>query len=120
MGVADEVWVWDDAFVAWVEECEEGEEEGSAGAAGDEGGWLVVSALSCDGAVPAEIELEPVGDFGEECGVALGEGVAVFVCVDGVHCCGADGLWDWEVWLADGEVDRVFECGGEVEDSSDA
>jgi len=124
MRVADEVWVWDDAFIAWVEECEEGQEEGAAGAAGDEGGGgggeLVGFALSGDGTVPAEIEFEPVDDFGKESGVALGEGVAVFVGVDGGDGGGADGFWDGEVWLPDGEVDGVFEGSGEVEDSSDA
>lgn len=77
-------------------------------------------ALVGGGAVPVEVELEPVEDFAQECGIALALGVAVFVGVDGVDCCGADRLWDWEVGLTDREVDGVFEGRGESEDSADS
>lgn len=120
MWVGDEVWVGDDALVTWVQERHEREVEGAGGSGGDEGGGLSGFALVGGGAVPVEIELEPIEDFVEERGISLALGVAVLVCVDGVDRCGADRFGDGEIWLTDREVDGVFEGRGESEDSADS
>lgn len=117
--VGDEVWVGDDALVTWVQERHEREVEGAGGSGGDECGGLTGFPLVGCRTVPVEIVFEPIDDFAQECGIALALGVSVLVGVDGVDCRRADRLGDWEVGLSDREVDRVFECRGESEDSAD-
>jgi len=56
----------------------------------------------------------------DEFGDSLGGGVAIFAGADGVDGAFLKGLGNVKIGLADGEVDGVFELGGEVEDFADA
>ena len=109
--VHDEVGIEKDRLVAGgVEGGEHGEHEAGGGAGEDQEAGIGPAGVA--------------GDFGfkggDELGDSLGGGVAVFTFADGLDGAFLEDFGDIKIGLADGEVDGVFELGGEVKDFPDA
>ena len=109
MRVGDEIRVGSNDFVAGIDDGQECGEQPAAGAAGDEHVALGVVEM---GEAGLRIGQESVAQLRD----ALSDGVAVATGVDRRLGGGLDRLGNFEVRLADAQIDRVLQRLAELED----
>jgi len=107
-GVHHEVRIREDHLVAGVDQHEHRQKQRSA----DAGGYQVRPVVI----IPAEFLLAQLGHGRSQLGGALGLGVLVPPVADGLDRAVLYGFGHVEIGLADGQVDRVLQLGGQVED----